>query len=79
MGYELYEVVDLNRLFQDPYTFRVYINYDKESKRYKVVISGLSRDDYLRVYGTREEVVEKLKSLIRHLGYTVKELSFPSV
>jgi len=74
MGYELYDVVDLHRLFDDPYTFRVYINYDRKSKRYKVVISGLSKDDYIRIYGTREEVVEKLRSLIRHLGYTIREL-----
>ena len=77
MAYELIDIIDLSKLFEgvEPhYTWRVYINKDRRTGRYKVVVSGLSRKEYLNIYGTREEVRTKLISLIKHLGQTLSSL-----
>jgi len=77
MSYRLIDIIDLSKLFEgvEPhYSWRIYINQDPKTKRYKVVISGLSKKEYLNIYGTREEVKAKIKSLIKHLGYTLKEI-----
>jgi len=77
MAYTLVDVIDLNQLFGDiepHYTWRIYINKDKRTNRYKIVVSGLSRKEYLNIYGSKEEVKAKIKDLIKHLGYTLKEL-----
>ena len=77
MAYRLEDIIDLSKLFGDiepHYTWRIYINKDPETGRYKIVVSGLSKREYLNIYGTREEVKAKLKSLIKHLGYTLSSL-----
>jgi len=77
VAYRLEDIIDLSKQFEgiEPhYTWRVYINRDPQTGRYKVVVSGLSRKEYLNVYGTKEEVKAKLISLIKHLGHTVKTL-----
>ncbi|SMO85438.1 hypothetical protein SAMN06269117_1481 [Balnearium lithotrophicum] len=77
MSYRLMDIIDLSKLYGDVephYTWRVYINKDTQTGRYKVVISGLSRKEYLNIYGTRQEVEAKLKSLIKHLGKTLSSL-----
>ena len=77
MAYRLEDIIDLSKLFGDiepHYTWRIYINRDPKTGRYKIVVSGLSKREYLNIYGTREEVKAKLKSLIKHLGYTLSSL-----
>jgi len=77
MAYRLEDIIDLSKQFEgiEPhYTWRVYINRDPKTDRYKVVISGLSQKEYLNIYGTREEVRAKLISLIKHLGTTLSSL-----
>ncbi len=77
MAYRLEDIIDLSKLFGDiepHYTWRIYINRDPKTDRYKIVVSGLSKREYLNIYGTREEVRAKLKSLIKHLGYTLSSL-----
>lgn len=77
MSYQLVDIIDLSKLFEgieSHYTWRVYINKDRKTNRYKVVISGLSKKEYLNIYGTREEVRAKLISLIKHLGKTLSSL-----
>jgi len=77
MAYRLIDIIDLSQTFGDiepHYTWRVYINKDFKTNRYKVVISGLSKREYLNIYGTEEEVRKKIKDLIKHLGYALKEL-----
>ena len=77
MAYELVDIIDLSQLFEgvEPhYTWRVYINKDRRTGKYKVVISGLSRKEYLNIYGTREEVRAKIISLIKHLGHALQSL-----
>ena len=77
MAYRLEDIIDLSKQFEgiEPhYTWRIYINRDPKTNRYKIVISGLSKREYLNIYGTREEVKAKLKSLIKHLGYTLSSL-----
>ncbi len=77
MAYRLEDIIDLSKLFGDiepHYTWRIYINRDPKTDRYKIVVSGLSKREYLNIYGTREEVKAKLKSLIKHLGYTLSSL-----
>ena len=77
MAYELVDIIDLSKLFEgvEPhYTWRVYINKDRRTGKYKVVISGLSRKEYLNIYGTREEVRAKIISLIKHLGHALQSL-----
>ena len=77
MAYRLEDIIDLSKLFGDiepHYTWRIYINRDPQTNRYKIVISGLSKREYLNVYGTKAEVEAKLKSLIKHLGYTLSSL-----
>ncbi len=77
MAYELVDIIDLSKLFEgvEPhYTWRVYINKDRGTGKYKVVISGLSRKEYLNIYGTREEVRAKIISLIKHLGHALQSL-----
>ncbi len=77
MGYRLEDIIDLSKLFGDiesHYTWRIYINRDPRTNRYKIVISGLSKREYLNVYGTKAEVEAKLKSLIKHLGYALQSL-----
>ena len=77
MAYRLENIIDLSKLFGDiepHYTWRIYINRDPKTDRYKIVVSGLSKREYLNIYGTREEVRAKLKSLIKHLGYTLSSL-----
>ena len=79
MSYQLLDIIDLSRLFGDVephYTWRVYINRDPRTNRYKVVISGLSKREYLNIYGTKEEVEAKIKDLIKHLGKTLESLRF---
>jgi 5-bromo-4-chloroindolyl phosphate hydrolysis protein len=77
MAYELIDIIDLSKLYEgiEPhYTWRIYINKDRRTNRYKVVVSGLSKKEYLNIYGTREEVRAKLISLIKHLGTTLSSL-----
>jgi len=77
MGYRLEDIIDLSKQFEgvEPhYTWRIYINRDPETDRYKIVVSGLSKREYLNIYGTREEVRAKLISLIKHLGHTLSSL-----
>jgi len=77
MGYRLEDIIDLSKQFEgvEPhYTWRIYINRDPKTNRYKIVVSGLSRKEYLNIYGTREEVRAKLISLIKHLGHTLSSL-----
>jgi 5-bromo-4-chloroindolyl phosphate hydrolysis protein len=77
MAYELMDIIDLSKTLGDiepHYTWRVYINKDKRTNRYKVVISGLSKKEYLNIYGSKEEVKAKLISLIKHLGKTLSSL-----
>jgi len=77
VAYRLEDIIDLSRLFGDiepHYTWRIYINRDPKTNRYKIVVSGLSKREYLNIYGTKEEVKAKLISLIKHLGHTVKTL-----
>jgi hypothetical protein len=77
VAYRLIDIIDLSKLFEgvEPhYTWRVYINKDPKTNRYKVVVSGLSPKEYLNIYGTKEEVRAKLISLIKHLGYAVRAL-----
>jgi len=80
MAYELIDIIDLNKFYGDiepHYTWRIYINKDKRTGRYKIVVSGLSRKEYLNIYGTKEEVKAKIKDLIKHLGETLRELESP--
>jgi len=77
MAYQLEDIIDLSKLFEgvEPhYTWRVYINRDPQTGRFKIVISGLSRKEYLNIYGTREEVRAKIISLIKHLGHALQSL-----
>ena len=77
MGYRLEDIIDLSKQFEgvEPhYTWRIYINRDPKTDRYKIVVSGLSKREYLNIYGTREEVRAKLISLIKHLGHTLSSL-----
>jgi 5-bromo-4-chloroindolyl phosphate hydrolysis protein len=77
MAYELIDIIDLSKLYEgiEPhYTWRIYINKDRRTNRYKIVVSGLSKKEYLNIYGTREEVRAKLISLIKHLGTTLSSL-----
>ena len=77
MAYRLEDIIDLSKLFGDiepHYTWRIYINRDPKTNRYKIVISGLSKREYLNIYGTREEVEAKLKSLIKHIGHALQSL-----
>jgi hypothetical protein len=77
MAYRLEDIIDLSKQFEgieQHYTWRVYINRDPKTDRYKVVISGLSKSEYLNIYGTREEVRAKLTSLVKHLGKTLSSL-----
>ena len=77
MAYRLEDIIDLSQLFGDiepHYTWRVYINRDPQTGKFKIVISGLSRKEYLNIYGTREEVRAKIVSLIKHLGHTLSSL-----
>jgi len=79
MGYRLEEIIDLSKEFGDiepHYTWRIYINKDPKTGRYKVVVSGLSKKEYLNIYGTKQEVEAKLKDLIKHLGKAVEFLYF---
>jgi hypothetical protein len=80
MAYRLIEIIDLSKQFGDiepHYSWRIYINQDPITKRYKIVISGLSKREYLNIYGTKEEVKSKIKDLISHLAYTIKEIDNP--
>ena len=77
MAYRLEDIIDLSKQFEgvEPhYTWRIYINRDPKTDRYKIVVSGLSKREYLNIYGTREEVRAKLISLIKHLGHTLSSL-----
>jgi len=77
MAYRLEDIIDLSKLFEgvEPhYTWRIYINRDPETNRYKIVVSGLSKREYLNIYGTREEVRAKIISLIKHLGHVLQSL-----
>jgi hypothetical protein len=77
MAYELVDVIDLSKLYGDiepHYTWRIYINKDRRTSNYKIVVSGLSRREYLNIYGTKEEVKAKIKDLIKHLEETLEEL-----
>ena len=77
MAYRLEDIIDLSKQFGDlelHYTWRIYINKDPKTNRYKVVVSGLSKREYLNIYGTRQEVEAKLKSLIKHLGHALQSL-----
>ena len=77
MAYRLEDIIDLSRLFGDiepHYSWRIYINRDPKTGRYKVVVSGLSRKEYLNIYGSKEEVRAKIISLIKHLGYSLQSL-----
>ena len=79
MAYRLVEVIDLSKQFEgiEPhFTWRIYINEDPKTKRYKVVVSGLSPKEYLNIYGTKEEVEAKIKDLIEHLGKALEALQF---
>ena len=79
MGYRLEEIIDLSKEFGDiepHYTWRIYINKDPKTGRYKVVVSGLSKKEYLNIYGTKQEVEAKLKDLMKHLGKAVEFLYF---
>lgn len=79
MAYELVDIIDLSKWFEgveEHYTWRVYVNKDRKTNRYKVVVSGLSKREYLNIYGTREEVEAKIKDLIKHLGKTLESLRF---
>jgi len=79
MAYRLEEIIDLSKEFGDiepHYTWRIYINRDPKTNRYKIVISGLSKKEYLNIYGTKQEVEAKLKDLIKHLGKAVEFLYF---
>jgi len=79
MAYRLEEIIDLSKEFGDiesHYTWRIYINRDPKTNRYKVVISGLSKKEYLNIYGTKQEVEAKLKDLMKHLGKAVEFLYF---
>ena len=77
MAYRLEDIIDLSRLFGDiepHYSWRIYVNRDPKTGRYKVVVSGLSRKEYLNIYGSKEEVRAKIISLIKHLGYSLQSL-----
>lgn len=77
MAYELVDIIDLSKWFEgveEHFTWRVYINKDRRTGRYKVVVSGLSRKEYLNIYGSKEEVRAKIVSLIKHLGHTLQSL-----
>ena len=77
MAYRLEDIIDLSKQFEgvEPhFTWRIYINRDPETNRYKIVVSGLSRKEYLNIYGTREEVRTKIISLIKHLGHALQSL-----
>jgi len=77
VAYRLEDIIDLSRLFGDiepHYSWRIYINRDPKTGRYKVVVSGLSRKEYLNIYGSKEEVRAKIISLIKHLGYSLQSL-----
>jgi len=77
MAYELVDVIDLSKLYRDiepHYTWRIYVNKDRRTCKYKIVVSGLSRKEYLNIYGTKEEVKAKIKDLIKHLEETLEEL-----
>jgi len=79
MAYRLEEIIDLSKELGDiepHYTWRIYINRDPKTNRYKVVISGLSKKEYLNIYGTKQEVEAKLKDLIKHLGKAIEFLYF---
>ena len=79
MAYQLEDIIDLSQLFGDiepHYTWRIYINRDPQTNRYKIVVSGLSKREYLNIYGTKEEVEAKIKDLIKHLGKTLESLRF---
>ena len=79
MSYRLIDIIDLSKLFEgvEPhYSWRIYINHDPKTKRYKVVISGLSKKEYLNIYGSKAEVEAKIKDLIAHLGKTLELLYF---
>ena len=79
MAYRLEEIIDLSKELGDiepHFTWRIYINRDPKTNRYKVVISGLSKKEYLNIYGTKQEVEAKLKDLIKHLGKAVEFLYF---
>ena len=79
MAYRLIDVIDLSKQFEgiEPhFTWRIYINKDQRSGRYKVVVSGLSRKEYLNIYGTKEEVEAKIKDLIKYLGKTLEAIYF---
>jgi len=77
VAYRLEDIIDLSRLLGDiepHYSWRIYINRDPKTGRYKVVVSGLSRKEYLNIYGSKEEVRAKIISLIKHLGYSFQFL-----
>jgi hypothetical protein len=77
MAYRLEDIIALDKLYGDiepHYSWRVYLNRDPASGKYKIVISGLSAREYLNVYGTMEEVKEKIKDLIQHLEHALEEL-----
>jgi len=77
VAYRLEDIIDLSRLFGDiepHYSWRIYVNRDPKTGRYKVVVSGLSRKEYLNIYGSKEEVRAKIISLIKHLGYSLQSL-----
>ena len=77
MAYRLIDIIDLSKMLGDiepHYTWRIYINKDPETNKYKVVVSGLSSKEYLNIYGTEEEVKAKITSLIKNLGYTLRFL-----
>jgi len=77
VAYRLEDIIDLSRLLGDiepHYSWRIYINRDPKTGRYKVVVSGLSRKEYLNIYGSKEEVRAKIISLIKHLGYSLQFL-----
>jgi len=79
VAYRLEDIIDLSRLFGDiepHYSWRIYINRDPKTGRYKIVVSGLSKREYLNIYGTKEEVEAKLKDLIKHLGKALESLRF---
>ena len=79
MAYRLIDIIDLSQQFKDiesRYSWRVYINVDRQTKRYKIVVSGLSKKEYLNIYGSKEEVKAKIKDLIKNLGKTLEALQF---
>jgi len=79
VAYRLEDIIDLSKQFGDiepHYTWRIYINRDPKTGRYKVVVSGLSKREYLNIYGTKEEVEAKVKDLIKHLGKALESLRF---